>query len=440
MASTAAAVASAASSPYRLSSSPSTLHEASAMRNRRTSLLSVEELVIDGENPLKRIELLARLDSLHHDKGILKLNSMAVWLPRRLIATSEFLYILSSKGSASKYEIVDSVPMHEITAVRLMSPNVFRSKDDTVGKRQRSRKGPTETSLKSPPESSNEPRNCAEITSTAGVKGEETAADAPHMVPLGPLNALAHVPSKGKSNNFEGAHGVIRMLDPIQSPVEFSIPAQPRPHLPGFSATLSQEAINKVIDGVEIGSAFEILTQKDGFNQGKPYYFSSGSESNRDLWINALHDISSAARVAFRRKNTLALIQAWAKKIYQSWPFQISVILAITTNFALTLIQTQIGDAAQTCSLNSTLGNNVADSSLSPQVFDRLDLTFTILFAAGTQFSMSRFVCWGLPPAVTELGFNFCANAIRPFFRNKWNWYYPYRSPGFPGSGATQMR
>jgi hypothetical protein len=277
-----------------------------------------------------------------------KLDTNAMWQPRRLIATAKRLYILSKAREDSKFEIVDLIPMHQIERVQNLQ-NDFAT---TVP---------------------------LSIEAQSGNAAGFVRRIKPALKLRGLAGASGIVPEDELASSFQEIS--------TESPNLVFVQVPP----PGFSKA-SLENFSQNMDDSTSKLALQVHTQKDGYNQGMTYYFRAVDEVSCDEWISTLDQLASQGRAVFQRRYRMKLTQASARSFHGSFSFQTVMILAICANFFSTLAQYQVEN--HSClppPIN--IGNDTAqqdEDSLSSKlaVFYSLDIVFTALFTAGNIFHL----------------------------------------------------
>jgi hypothetical protein len=141
-------------------------------------------------------------------------------------------------------------------------------------------------------------------------------------------------------------------------------------------------------------SAFQVHTLKNGLNGGRTFYFRTGNKPLRDEWIKMITEISGKACNKFRQDNYFTRWQDVAKQMYSSLPFQSFVVLAISTNFLITIAAYQVdvrSGPSHTEVSNVTGAQFSARQKSVTTTFDKLDIFFTLLFCAGVAINHPYF-------------------------------------------------
>ncbi|EKX36873.1 hypothetical protein GUITHDRAFT_145375 [Guillardia theta CCMP2712] len=134
--------------------------------------------------------------------------------------------------------------------------------------------------------------------------------------------------------------------------------------------------------------SFAICVYSRRENQVRALAFKASSPLERVEWIECLTELVTAAKA--KEQRALSKLECWnakVKKVYDSFPFQLFVILLIFVNFAFNIAEAEL--------------NTAPDDPLN-NLFQNADNFFTIIFTV-------------------ELAINVTANWITPFLMDSWN-------------------
>ena len=344
--------------------------EVAALRRKNLGFLQVDLV----GNPKQGLTVLQ--DSVGDNQGGLelstwKLSSSAEWLQRGLIATPDFLYVLSvhkkdslenaedesqanadkmstsSKSVACMYGFVDRIPMEHIVSIGPISPASTRNLGHSVD-------GTPTIPVSLLKEELQEYLQMNDLEGSEEPRQWEIVSKSPEM-----RNAFRIVIRDG-TNTSEGKR------NPPGGPLDvFDIPKSTRPD-DGMHHTTEDRWYASARKGLgnRCGIALFGSTDSGGIPQpprpDKAIYFSTGSSEGctdsegaqtsgttesetRDRWVHCIRQAALRAHwwALWRRRRDAA--QGALRYVYASTPFQAAMVLAITANFCVSVVQVQVG-------------------------------------------------------------------------------------------------
>jgi hypothetical protein len=311
-----------------------------------------------------------------------RLSSDAEWVERSLIATRDYLYVLSvhkkdeffdpessslsmnttpnlsrtfslSKPSPCMYGFVDKICMENILSVEAINLNdkVIKRRS-SVGLEDSLNKIPTAVFAPAPSwlYKSSEVEKEEKITLSQDI-GEHL-----HTAGIEQRRTFLNVP---KNKAYLNASFRIVARDIISKSTSLGSPENnvvPQPVMPDKVVYFST--------GISITSNAEYDSEVKDFGEN----FKSAFQA-RDEWVDCIKKASDAARGRARWRLRREAVQGVLRSIYFSVPFQVAIVLAICTNFAVSVAQVQVGEDAQAClatAMNVTtphMGNQVEPPS-----------------------------------------------------------------------------
>ncbi len=184
-------------------------------------------------------------------------------------------------------EIVDSIPLHEVTAAEVVGGNFFADPMDTRDQNRNSGQGTSRRALR-----------------RATVIGSDKSSS---------HGGLGYANSSSVVNGFSP-----------EAALNFTLP-------------LGQHS-------------FCIRTVPNGFNSGRVFVFRSASERENESWIQAIGDGSRAASAEHMLRHRVSLVQEAGQDFMQSGPVQLFLSSAILASFVTIIVETQLqpveGEAA----------------------------------------------------------------------------------------------
>jgi hypothetical protein len=295
-----------------------------------------------------------------------RLASDATWVERSLIATRDYLYVLSvhkkdefpeltdlesltypmetppnspltsslPKTSTCMYGFVEKIRMENIVSIEAITLN------HRVNKR-RSSVDLVDSLSKVPAAIAPAPSwryKASEVETLVKIALSEDIDQ--HLQPAGSeqRESFLNVPMN-KAYLNASFRIVARDIISTSMPLEYSEnSAIPQPVMPdmviyfstGFSVTGEAEYDHDVKDfGDDFKSAFAVKA--------------------RDEWVDCIKKASDAARYRAGWRLRREAVQGVLRSIYFSVPFQVVIVIAICTNFAVSVAQVQVGEDAQAC-------------------------------------------------------------------------------------------
>ena len=352
--------------------------EAAAVRRKNLGFLQVD-FVSDPRQGLK--VLCDSLGDIENGSEFCtwKLSSSAEWLKRGLIATADYLYVLSmhkkdsfenvqvedaangdnisnsSKGAGFVYGFVDKISMENIVSIAPIS-TASTTSSFYDGK-----------STLPVSELTKELTQFLHMDNLEGrrklFRWTEDISNAAF------LNASFRIVIRDSTNTSQGAsNSEIASGGPLDKfDISHRSKSDKRMDNDSFSTHFRQNQ----------GNAFNLAplgsVKSGGIPQppqpDKVIYFSTGSnEGARDKWVECLRKAAIEAHfwALWRRKRDAA--QSLLHRIYTSSPFQACIVFAITANFLMSVVETHIGSDEATCladAMNATLALQPAATNSS---------------------------------------------------------------------------